>query len=547
MTYGIFSHALIRSAAAIAFVLGALVLLVPVRADAAPEVTFNVNSTADKPDANPGDGVCVTARGACTLRAAIMEANANPNKDTIYLPAGNYVLTRVGKDNNALRGDLDIRHKLDIVGAGVDVTFIDGNGDVTDDRVFTIFAFSKVTMTGIQILFGETTGNGGAIYSTGTLTLNDSYLNGNMAKNGGGIYNASTQFAAGSLTLNNTTVINNTAAMDGGAIYNKGALALNNSTIEDNEAQSGGGGIFNRGTMALMSGIVNRNTAGGGGGIFSDHGMVTISHSTISHNTSAVLGGGIINLGTNDNHFSVMTLSDSTVSGNTADSGGGGIHNSGDMQLFNTTVSGNTARDGGGISHALNTLRMTNSTISGNVVRFDGGGVYVTNNGQTHLFNVTIANNIADDKMDGSGLGGGIFVAEEGNGKLHLQNTLVADNYNRDPSGGGFILSSDNCAGALISHGYNLIYGVPPACTIGGNVVGNITAQDAMFDILENNGGPTLTHRLELGSPAIDSGNPAGCVDFFGALLTTDQRGEPRPTDGDGRDGARCDIGAFEK
>ena len=63
---------------------------------------------------------------------------------------------------------------------------------------------------------------------------------------------------------------------------------------------------------------------------------------------------------------------------------------------------------------------------------------------------------------------------------------------------------------------------------------------------LKNNGGPTQTHALVAGSPAIDAGNPGGCQDNSGALLQTDQRGFPRDVDGNGDGTARCDIGAVE-
>src|SRR6476646_10501637 len=60
------------------------------------------------------------------------------------------------------------------------------------------------------------------------------------------------------------------------------------------------------------------------------------------------------------------------------------------------------------------------------------------------------------------------------------------------------------------------------------------------------NGGPTQTHALVAGSPAIDAGNPNGCLDTTGAPLPTDQRGLPRAFDGNGDGRAACDIGAFE-
>src|SRR5574339_751272 len=47
-------------------------------------LTFTVNSTSDGEDASQGNGVCETSTpGECTLRAAIMEANASPGTDTI--------------------------------------------------------------------------------------------------------------------------------------------------------------------------------------------------------------------------------------------------------------------------------------------------------------------------------------------------------------------------------------------------------------------------------------------------------------------------------
>ena len=61
---------------------------------------------------------------------------------------------------------------------------------------------------------------------------------------------------------------------------------------------------------------------------------------------------------------------------------------------------------------------------------------------------------------------------------------------------------------------------------------------------LRNNGGPTQTMALPTGSPAVDAGNPSGCTDNVGQLLTTDQRGQPRP---DKEDTGGCDMGAYER
>src|SRR6185503_511846 len=91
----------------------------------------------------------------------------------------------------------------------------------------------------------------------------------------------------------------------------------------------------------------------------------------------------------------------------------------------------------------------------------------------------------------------------------------------------------------LSSQGYNLIQNLT-GCTIVGTTTGNIIGQNPQIGPLRDNGGATLTHALLNGSPAIDSGNPAGCKDSQGHALTTDQRGYPRAAS------RRCDIGAYE-
>jgi len=96
--------------------------------------TFVVDSSADLVDLNPGDGLCSTAAGECTLRAAIMEANAYPGADVIEIPAGTYGLTiplpssdPFYFDSDPAVGDLDITQDLTIRGAGSDATIVDAS------------------------------------------------------------------------------------------------------------------------------------------------------------------------------------------------------------------------------------------------------------------------------------------------------------------------------------------------------------------------------------------------------------------------------------
>ena len=90
--------------------------------------TFVVNTTADTQDALPGDGICADSTGACSLRAAITEANALAGADTITLPAGTYTQTLVAADEDLnAGGDFDITSPITINGAGSATTIIQAN------------------------------------------------------------------------------------------------------------------------------------------------------------------------------------------------------------------------------------------------------------------------------------------------------------------------------------------------------------------------------------------------------------------------------------
>ena len=111
---------------------------------------------------------------------------------------------------------------------------------------------------------------------------------------------------------------------------------------------------------------------------------------------------------------------------------------------------------------------------------------------------------------------------------LTLQNSIVASN------------SPGNCSGSMTSKGYNL--SSDGSCNFSNS--GDRNNTDPKLGPLQNNGGPTQTMALPSGSPAIDAGNPSGCKDSQGHLLTTDQRGMPRH---DTEDTGGCDMGAYER
>ena len=253
-----------------------------------------------------------------------------------------------------------------------------------------------------------------------------------------------------------------------------------------------GSGIGSGARLTLSNLTVANGAVGiseGGGGIRNIGSTLEVSNSTISGN-SAYAGGGIYTEGSG----STLEVSNSTISDNSSDLAGGGIYifrsrfESGIVKVTvsNSTISGNSSDAGGGIHNQLGTLEVSNSTIS---------------------------DNSANPNFESSGGIGGY-------GWSTLKNTIVANS----PSASG-----GSCAGTITDGGYNL----DSDNTCGFSTTNNsLSGVDPMLGPLADNGGPTKTHALLAGSPAIDKGNS------FGA--TTDQRGVARPQ------GTASDIGSFE-
>jgi hypothetical protein len=272
---------------------------------------------------------------------------------------------------------------------------------------------------------------------------------------------------------------------------------------------------------------------------------VTLTDLTVQNGTDQTgQGGGDIYLGSGGS----LTLDRVIVqNGDTTSAGadGGGIRSDGNtLNVLNSTLTGNFAvGNGGAIDNNGALANIVNSTISGNSTIRAGGGVAVES-GVVYLFNATVANNTADAFLHNEGQGGGI--AARG-GTTYLQNSLIANNQGSEPFFSSYIHTPDDCAGAPISTGYNLlsIYVTldPTACAMTP-LSGDQVTTTVNLGPLQNNGGPTPTLALLPGSAAIDAGNPNGCDGPLGVPLTTDQRGFSRAANITGI--TRCDIGAFE-
>lgn len=227
---------------------------------------FNVNSTQDIPDAAPGDGQChaVGMPGTCTLRAAIMEANALAGADIVNLAAGQtYRLTRVDEDDTAVSGDLDITASLTVrfFNSGArPVVDVDGG-----KRGFEIHG-GNVTLSGFDII-GANDGNtlnvveGGAVAvraGAGTVQLARLRLHGNMAKLGGGLYNAGAATTVLDSELFGNRADGNGTPVLGAAIYNVGALTIDGTSIHANPGNFDDA-IFNFDALTLINSTVSGN------------------------------------------------------------------------------------------------------------------------------------------------------------------------------------------------------------------------------------------------------------------------------------------------
>jgi CSLREA domain-containing protein len=323
-------------------------------------------------------------------------------------------------------------------------------------------------------------------------------------------------------------------------------VSLSGMTITGGDPHGGhGGGVqVVSGTLSMFNVRVTDNTTGGtsqynGGGVYTTAGntTVTISFSRIDNNSAVNLGGGIY-----VEDQSALLLQSSRVDGNTAPTGAG-IYNRGPATILDSEISTNSstssAGGGGGINNA-DTLVMVNSTISLNSALGSGGGLVAAGNTTTALYSVTIARNTADSDNDFTGDGGGIRIASP-TATVSFRNTIIADNSDVSSAGN----DHPDCSGTFDSLDYNLVENTT-GCTIGGVTTHNLTGVDPQLGFLKDNGGPTFTHALKAGSPAIDGGNPSGCKDETNTTMTVDQRGFVRPVDGDLVPGSRCDIGAFE-
>jgi subtilisin family serine protease len=454
---------------------------------------------------------------------------------------------------------------------------------------------ASLTVSSCTLSNNSASSVGGGIFNHGysgsaTLTVSASTISGNSANggNGGGIFNHGYS-GNGTLSVSASIVSSNTASGSGGGIFNNGysgnaTLTVSNCTLSGNRANNdSGGAIYNNGqvsgngTAQIANSTLSGNLAGYGAGIYNDghsggRAALTVIASSLSGNSASGWGGGILNNGTSSGTGTVQVLtstlrtnsaqfggsifnsgessgnasllvSASTLSSNSANNDGGSIYNDGyagsaTLTVSNSTLSGNSAGGAGagiynnGKSSGTGSVQIATSTLSGNLASGDGGGVY---NDGTSSGKATLT--VKAGTLSGNSAGGGNGGAIRNNGSGGSASVELGSTILKAGASGGNLA---NLSAAVSSDGYNL------SSDSAGGLLTSLTDQvntDPMLGPLQDNGGPTFTHALLPGSPAIDKGK-----NFNG--LATDQRGLPRTMDSlciaNALGGDGTDIGAFE-
>ncbi|MBR0059564.1 MAG: hypothetical protein IJP99_09570 [Methanobrevibacter sp.] len=289
---------------------------------------------------------------------------------------------------------------------------INGNGYTIDGssqaRIFNIYG-NNITISNLNFINANAAGeHGGAVYSSGSITLNNVTFKDNYADYGGAIY------PSDECIINNAIFTDNTAEMDGGAIITWSTLIINNATFTNNSATASGGAIYSIGQITVTSSLFNDNQAEFGGAI--NTWTTSIITNTTLKNNQAESGGAIYAAGK-------TTIIDSILTNNTAQNGGA-LSARDETAIDNTIFTSNTAQDKGGAIFTNGNSNMANSIFKNNLAN-SGGAVYfnVFTNENSQLINNVFENNTANN-------GGAVYFNTEFNNNL-IASTFIENKATR--------------------------------------------------------------------------------------------------------------------
>ncbi|NND03136.1 MAG: hypothetical protein HKN91_10140, partial [Acidimicrobiia bacterium] len=434
-----------------------------------------------------GGAIYVSDSSVTTLNNVSVEANTASAGGGVHVEGG---------ELNVFGGDFTNNSAGDGSAINLDLGpgFIDGTVTINAPTSCTVApnVASFVPLT--SFINNDNTGNGGAIYSYGFLNVHQALFSDNDSRNGGAIYLESGSEAA---TIGCSAFELNDATDWGGAIggSDEGFATITDTLFDSNSAGEDGGAINDdEGGIEYVidRSIFTNNSAANGGAIHSQYDL-TVSNSEFSGNQATAAGGAVYWDSFSDHFADLDTL---TIDGNTADEGGGlYLDGTERFTVTNSTISNNIATGSdftavGGI-HARRGA-ISNTTISGNSAPNGGVGAAYSRE-SVDLNNVTVTNN--SDSI----ATGGLFTGES---QFRISHSIVAGNTSTS--------GEADCSGFINSYGNNVV-GIDSINICGDWLVSDqvgdeVTPIDPMLDSLADNGGPTLTHALLPGSPAINAG-----------------------------------------
>ena len=453
------------------------------------------------------------AEGFNCLSDAVTAANQTKGPDTIRFSEGGHIV--FGPPERCAPA---IVGKITIVGAGSAATSLEAQGSCA---FFHVKPGSSLTLRDITVSSGNLVGRrapgeiqrGAAVLNEGHLRVERSVFRGN------GI-NESDVFLSG-----------------GGAIYNAPKAK---AYITD--------------TDFLYNSVRQENY---GGAAILNEGVMTVAHSRFFENGGR--GGIIVNGIKGSSATASLVLLDSIINKNFISTA---IRNDARLLVEGTTVRDGDAAEGGGIYNGGELTVRESAILRNKAIR--GAGVYNAEDATSTFINTTISKNHARGRLEGNGIGGGVF---NFGGTVYLANSTIAEN-TAQGSGAAIAATSDADGSAFFYVKRSLILGhsnnqldqschdfgpndLPKFFLQGDNliteesncyhletdiVVKEATTFTQVIGPLASHGGPTPSYALLPGSPAIDAEGTL-CTDFEGMPIVIDQRGKVR---------TGCDIGAVD-
>jgi hypothetical protein len=349
-----------------------------------PHATYVVDTSADTNPASPATACAVGNPGTCSLRAAVLAADADTgNVDAVTIPAGTDIAL-----SNAF-GTVVLSNSMVIDGAGATVN---GGGaqDIFDENA----ASASVQITGLELTGGDSSQGGAVFLAAGSLVLSNVDITANIASaEGGGVYQGS-----GQLWVDHSTFSNNSAGEGAGIYMNAGSAQIEDTTFGGSSTSAG-------------------NVAADGSGVYNSGGDVIVNGCTFDFNTGAV---GVSAAGVDVYNNAVMDLTNSTFDHTSATFGGEGVDVLADQStdlanitIDNTSITGGGSVSGGAIYAAGFTTDLTNVSVDNTTVpvagkAIAGGAVYlastkVTWNGGS-IANTTNGGAADNDATEGGAL-----------------------------------------------------------------------------------------------------------------------------------------------